>query len=166
VAGFTLDPSVGEFLQSHPDIRCPPRGKIYSCNEGNSPFWSEGVCSYLRHVKTLDPEGGRPYSTRYVGSLVADIHRTLLYGGIFLYPADIKSPKTAHGKLRLLYECAPIAFIMEHAGGAASTGREPILDVQPTGLHMRVPFFAGSKNNVEELEGFVAAYDPVEAVGV
>jgi fructose-1,6-bisphosphatase I len=99
-----------------------------------------------------------------VGSLVADIHRTLIYGGIFLYPADTKSARTAHGKLRLLYECAPIGFLMHHAGGSASTGRAPILDVQPTDIHMRVPFFAGSRENVRELETFVAQYDPPEPV--
>jgi fructose-1,6-bisphosphatase I len=163
VSGFTLDPSVGEFLLSHPVIRCPEEGKIYSCNEGNSPFWSRGVCEYLKHVKRLDPEAGHPYSTRYVGSLVADIHRTLLYGGIFLYPADIKSDKTAKGKLRLLYECAPLGFLLEHAGGAASTGRSRIVDVQPTEIHMRVPFFAGSRKNVEELERFIAKYDDEDA---
>lgn len=164
VSGFTLDPSVGEFLESHPDIRIPPRGKIYSCNEGNSPFWSEGVCGYLDHLKTLDPAGNRPYSSRYVGSMVADVHRTLLYGGIFMYPADSKDPKLPHGKLRLLYECAPMAFILEQAGGSASTGRMPILDVEPTEIHQRVPFFAGSKDDVTELEAFIAEHDREYAI--
>lgn len=159
VSGFTLDPSVGEFLESHPDIRIPEMGKIYSCNEGNSPFWSEGVCRYLEHVKALDEASDRPYASRYVGSMVADLHRTLLYGGIFMYPADTKDPKKPQGKLRLLYECAPMAFILEQAGGAASTGRTPILDLEPTDIHQRVPFFAGSKGNLTEVERFIDEYD-------
>lgn len=159
VSGFTLDPSVGEFLESHPDIRIPEKGTIYSCNEGNSPFWSTGVCGYLAHVKANDPPTKRPYASRYVGSMVADIHRTLLYGGIFMYPADTKDPTKPHGKLRLLYECAPMAFILEQAGGAASTGRKPLLDIKPTQIHERVPFFAGSRDNVAELEMFVAQHD-------
>lgn len=160
VHGFTLDPSVGEFLQSHPDIRIPERGKIYSVNEGNYPYWSEGVRKYVNYIKERDPGSGRPYSARYIGSMVADVHRTLLYGGIFMYPKDRKDPEKPVGKLRLLYECSPMAFLMEQAGGAASTGREPILDLRPVALHQRVPFFAGSKENVAELETFIKRYNP------
>ncbi len=156
VHGFTLDPSVGEFLESHPDIRIPEKGKIYSVNEGNYPFWSDGVKSYVDHLKEKDPATKRPYSSRYIGSMVADVHRTLLYGGIFMYPADTKDPKRPRGKLRLLYECAPMAFLFEQAGGKASTGDKPILDVEPFELHQRVPFFAGSARDVEELEQFIA----------
>ena len=160
VHGFTLDPSVGEFLQSHPDIRIPARGKIYSVNEGNYPYWSEGVRKYVNYIKERDPDTGRPYSSRYIGSMVADIHRTLMYGGIFMYPKDRKNPKKPQGKLRLIYECSPTAFLIEQAGGAASTGREPILDLQPESLHQRVPFFAGSVENVRELDSFIAKYNP------
>ena len=131
VYGFTLDPSVGEFLESHHRIRIPEKGKIYSCNEGNFPYWSEGVRSYVKYAKAADPESGRPYTARYIGSMVADIHRTLLYGGIFMYPADSKGPKKPGGKLRLLYECSPMGYLMEQAGGMASDGRTPILDIQP-----------------------------------
>ncbi|GAB4270674.1 MAG: class 1 fructose-bisphosphatase [Deferrisomatales bacterium] len=158
VHGFTLDPSVGEFLESHPNIRIPQRGKIYSVNEGNYPYWHEGVRRYVDYLKERDPATGRPYSARYIGSMVADMHRTLLTGGIFMYPADTKDPKKPHGKLRLLYECNPMAFLCEHAGGAASTGTGPVLDVEPTELHQRVPFFAGSVENVRELEEFVARF--------
>jgi fructose-1,6-bisphosphatase I len=159
VHGFTLDPSVGEFLESHPDITIPQKGKIYSINEGNYPYWTKGVRQYINHLKDLDEDAGRPYSGRYIGSMVADMHRTLLKGGIFMYPADKKDPKKPDGKLRLLYECAPFAFLVEHAGGAASTGTGPVLDVEPVDLHQRVPFFAGSKEDVEELEEFVKKYD-------
>jgi fructose-1,6-bisphosphatase I len=159
VHGFTLDPSVGEFLQSHPDIRIPKRGKVYSVNEGNYPYWSDGVRRYVDYVKERDSASGRPYSSRYIGSMVADMHRTLLNGGIFMYPADNKDPKKTGGKLRLLYECSPMAFLCEQAGGAASTGRGPILDIDPKKLHQRVPFFAGSVENVRELEEFIAKHD-------
>ena len=163
VHGFTLDPSVGEFLQSHPDIRIPKKGTIYSVNEGNYPYWSEGVRKYVNYIKERDPASGRPYSARYIGSMVADMHRTLLYGGLFMYPKDRKDPENPVGKLRLLYECAPMAFLTEQAGGAASTGREPILDVRPTSLHQRVPFFAGSKEDVEEVEAFIRRYNKAPA---
>ncbi len=160
VHGFTLDPSVGEFLQSHPDIRIPKRGQIYSVNEGNYPYWSDGVQKYVNYIKKRDASTGRPYSSRYIGSMVADMHRTLLYGGIFMYPKDRKDPTKPVGKLRLLYECAPMAFLTEQAGGAATTGREPILDVRPTDLHQRVPFFAGSLEDVAEVESFIRKYNP------
>jgi fructose-1,6-bisphosphatase I len=159
VHGFTLDPSVGEFLQSHSDIRIPEKGKIYSINEGNYPYWTTGVRKYIDFLKEKDKESGRPYSGRYIGSMVADMHRTLLKGGIFMYPADKKDPKKPSGKLRLLYECAPFAFLVEHAGGAASTGTGPVLDVLPEDLHQRVPFFAGSAEDVRQVEEFVQKYD-------
>jgi fructose-1,6-bisphosphatase I len=159
VHGFTLDPSVGEFLQSHTDIRIPEKGKIYSINEGNYPYWTTGVRKYIDFLKEKDKESGRPYSGRYIGSMVADMHRTLLKGGIFMYPADKKDPKKPNGKLRLLYECSPFAFLVEHAGGAASTGTGPVLDVVPEDLHQRVPFFAGSAYDVSQVEEFVKKYD-------
>lgn len=154
VAGFTLDPSVGEFLLSHVNIRMPDKGKIYSVNEGNAASWDEGTTKYIQYLKQTDKETSRPYSMRYIGSLVADVHRTLLYGGIFLYPADRKSPK---GKLRLLYEAAPMAMIIEQAGGKAITGKDRILDIQPTELHQRVPLIIGSKQDVELYEQFYQA---------
>ncbi len=159
VHGFTLDPSVGEFLKSHPDIQIPARGKTYSVNEGNFPYWSDGVRRYVAYMKQKDPATGRPYGSRYIGSMVADVHRTLLRGGIFMYPADSKDPLKPHGKLRLLYECAPMAFLIERAGGAASTGRGRVLEVEPEALHQRVPFFAGSVENVREAERFIAEHD-------
>lgn len=155
VHGFTLDPSVGEFLLSHPDIRIPAKSKIYSVNEGNYNYWDECVRRYIDYLKEPVPEDDRPYSSRYIGSLVADFHRNLLYGGIFLYPSDNKDPKKKGGKLRLLYEANPLSFIIEHAGGAASTGRERILDIEPTDLHQRVPLIIGSKRDVEIAEEFL-----------
>ncbi|UCG39497.1 MAG: class 1 fructose-bisphosphatase [bacterium] len=159
VHGFTLDPSVGEFLESHTNIRIPARGKTYSINEGNYPYWSIGIRKYIDHLKEKDKESGRPYSGRYIGSMVADMHRTLLKGGIFMYPADKKDPKKPHGKLRLLYECSPMAFLCEQAGGAASTGNGAVLDVEPTQLHQRVPFFAGSMEDVRLVEDYIRRYD-------
>jgi fructose-1,6-bisphosphatase I len=141
VNGFTLDPSLGEFLLSHENIRIPARGKIYSINEGNSTKWDNGTRRYIEHVKQDVKSDGRPYSLRYIGSLVADFHRNLLKGGIFLYPG----PK---GKLRLLYEASPLAMIVEQAGGAASTGSERILDIMPSSLHQKVPLIIGSKEDV------------------
>jgi len=153
VHGFTFEPSIGEFLLSHPNIRTPARGRIYSVNEGNYAKWSEGMKRYVDWLKMEDKSTGRPYSGRYVGSLVADFHRNLLYGGIYLYPGDGKNP---NGKLRLLYECAPLAFIAEQAGGAASNGSRRILDVAPESLHQRSPLFLGSPEDVRECEQFIA----------
>ena len=152
VHGFTLDPSIGEFLLSHEDIRIPRRGKIYSVNEGNSHRWSEGMKKYVQYLREEDKETNRPYSARYVGSLVGDIHRTLLYGGIFMYPADTKNP---NGKLRLMYEGNPMAFLMEQAGGRATNGKQRILDIQPQSLHERTPVFLGSEEDVLILEEFL-----------
>ena len=150
VHGFTLDPSVGEFLLSHPDIRIPAKGKTYSANEGNFHSWDKGTKDYIQFLKESDPASKRPYSARYIGSLVADFHRNLLAGGIFLYPADCKDPQKPKPKLRLVYEANPLAFIVEQAGGKASTGTERILDVQPTGLHQRVPLIIGSSQDVDQ----------------
>ena len=155
VHGFTLDPSIGEFLLSHPNMRLPKSPqRIYSTNEGNYARWSEGQKKLVDHWKGLDDTNTKPFSARYIGSLVADVHRTLLYGGIFMYPADNKNPR---GKLRLLYEAAPLGFIVEQAGGKASDGERPILDIEPTSLHDRVPLYIGSKEFVEEAEQFLAA---------
>ena len=148
VHGFTLDPSVGEFLLSHPNIQTPARGKIYSANEGNYQYWSAETRAYLNYLKSEHKEERRPYSARYIGSLVADFHRNLIYGGIFMYPADHKEAKASRGKLRLLYEANPLAYIAEQAGGAATDGEQPILDLEPQDLHQRVPLFIGSREDV------------------
>ena len=155
VQGFTLDPSVGEFFLSHPDIRIPERSKYFSINEGNYLFWDEPVRRYLAYLKAEDKASGRPYSSRYIGSLVADFHRNLIAGGIFLYPRDNRNPLKPHGKLRLLYEAAPLAFLAEQAGGRAITddGRN-ILDIQPEELHQRVPLIIGSSHDVAMFEEF------------
>jgi len=158
VNGFTLDPSVGEFLLSHENIKTPAKGKIYSANEGNAKFWDEGTKKYISYLKEKDSATGRPYTLRYIGSLVADFHRNLLYGGIFLYPADYKDPKKPKGKLRLLYEASPLAFIVEQAGGMATTGKENIMDIEPTELHQKVPLIIGSKEDVLTYQKFVADY--------
>jgi len=158
VAGFTLDPNVGEFLLSHPNMKIPPRGNIYSCNTGNYQYWSEGVRKYVDDLTARDPDRRRPYTSRYIGSLVADIHRTLVYGGIFMYPMDHKDPKKPSGKLRLLYEASPMAMLVEQAGGAASNGQMPILDVEPHGLHERTPLYIGSKDEVSALCDFIKRY--------
>lgn len=152
VHGFTFDPSVGEFLLSHENIQIPKRGKIYSVNEGYYERWNEGMKNYIRYLKQLDKETNRPYSSRYIGSLVADFHRNLLYGGIFMYPADSKNPK---GKLRLMYEANPLAFIVQQAGGYASDGYQSILEIQPESIHQRTPLFIGSYEDVKEAEAFV-----------
>ncbi len=146
VDGFTLDPSIGEFLLSHADIRIPEKGKIYSCNEGYRNLLFDGTRRFLDFLQENDKASGRPYSARYVGSMVADVHRTLLYGGIFMYPGTEKVPG---GKLRLLYEANPLGMLIEEAGGLASTGKEPILELQATALHQRVPLFMGSRQDVE-----------------
>lgn len=147
VHGFTLDPTVGEFFLSHPDIKMPERGKLYSINEGNESVWEDNVRGWVDWLKTPNKEQGKPYSSRYIGTLVADFHRTLLKGGIFAYPAD---KKNKNGKLRLLYEAAPMAMLAAQAGGLASTGAQPVLEVVPTELHQRVPLYIGSKLDVED----------------
>jgi fructose-1,6-bisphosphatase I len=149
VNGFTLDPSIGEFSLSHPNIKCPEFGRIYSVNHGNFFQYAEGVKKYIDKCQRKTKETGGPYTQRYIGSMVADVHRNLIKGGIFMYPGTIERP---NGKLRLLYECNPFAFIAEVAGGKATNGKERILDVQPTQLHQRSPLFIGSKGMMEELE--------------
>jgi fructose-1,6-bisphosphatase I len=154
VHGFTLDPSIGEFLLSHPNMRLPKNPqRIYSVNEGNYSRWSNGQKKLVDHWKGLDGTNQKPFSARYIGSLVADVHRTILYGGVFMYPGDEKNPR---GKLRLLYEAAPLAMIAEQAGGRASDGERNILDIPPTSLHDRVPLYLGSKEFVAEAEAFLA----------
>ena len=153
VHGFTLDPSIGEFFLSHEDIRVPDKGRIYSVNEGNYIYWEENIKKYIDYLKDENEKEGRPYKSRYIGSLVADFHRNLLYGGIFLYPGDKRSPK---GKLRLLYEANPMAFIAESAGGAASDGKTRILDIAPEKLTQRTPLIIGRKKDVEMAEKFIA----------
>lgn len=153
VHGFTLDPSVGEFLLSHENIRIPQRGSIYAVNEGNYNKWDASVRRYIDWLKTPDKADGRPYSLRYIGSLVADVHRTLMYGGIYCYPGDEKNP---NGKLRLMYENNPLAYIVENAGGAASDGRQRIMDIIPTKLHQKTPLYIGSKDDVRFAEEFIS----------
>lgn len=154
--GFTLDPSFGEFLLSHENIKTPKKSKIYSINEGNYLYWHPGLKKYIKHLQEEDKATDRPYSSRYIGSMVADIHRNLLYGGIFMYPADSRNP---NGKLRLMYECNPMAFIVEAAGGRATNGKQRILEIQPAELHQRIPIFIGSENDVLEVERFMADED-------
>jgi fructose-1,6-bisphosphatase I len=152
VHGFTLDPGLGEYLLSHEGIKMPTRGKIYAVNEGNYHKWPEGTKRYFDHLKVLDKASGRPYSGRYSGCLVADVHRILLNGGIYLYPGEVQKPQ---GKLRLLYEANPLSLIVEQAGGQASTGTKRILDIAPEKLHQRVPLIIGSRDDVREAERFI-----------
>jgi len=152
VHGFTLDPSIGEFLLSHENIRIPKKGDIYSVNEGYYERWDENMKRFINYLKAEDKATGRPYKLRYVGTLVADFHRTLLYGGIFMYPADSKNPE---GKLRLIYEAAPLAYVVEKAGGRASNGFQNILDIKPTSLHQKTPLFIGSEEDVKLAEKFL-----------
>jgi fructose-1,6-bisphosphatase I len=155
VNGFTLDPSVGLFILSHPDMKIPDNGNIYSINEANYIYFPEGVKQYIKYCQQDDADTNRPYTTRYIGSLVADFHRNLIRGGIYIYPGTTKS---TNGKLRLLYECNPMAFIMEQAGGKASDGFRRILEVQPYDLHQRSPLFIGSCAMVEKAEELMMAY--------
>lgn len=153
VNGFTLDPSLGEFILTHPNIKTPKKGKIYSVNEGNAKNWDGPTAKYVENCK-FPKDGSPPKSLRYVGSMVADVHRTFLYGGIFLYPADKKSP---NGKLRVLYEVFPMSFLMEQAGGQAFTGKQRALDLVPKEIHERSPIFLGSYDDVEEIKALYAA---------
>ncbi|XP_039071390.1 fructose-1,6-bisphosphatase, cytosolic-like [Hibiscus syriacus] len=153
VNGFTLDPSLGEFILTHPDIKIPEKGKIYSVNEGNAKNWDAPTAKYIEKCKF--PKDGSPSkSLRYIGSMVADVHRTLLYGGTFMYPADKKSP---NGKLRVLYEVFPMSFLIEKAGGQAFTGKQRALDLVPTKIHERSPVFLGSYDDIEEIKALYAA---------
>jgi len=150
VNGFTLDPTIGEFCLSHPDMKTPSTGRIYSINEGNYIRFPDGVKRYIKYCQENDPATGRPYISRYIGSLVSDVHRNLLTGGIFLYPPSITYPI---GKLRLVYECNPISFIIEQAGGTATDGRNRVLSIKPDSLHQRSPFYCGSPAMVSQLVG-------------
>jgi fructose-1,6-bisphosphatase I len=149
VHGFTLDQTVGEFLLTHPDIRIPEKPKFYSVNQGYEQYWAREIQEYTRYLQ------GRNFKLRYIGSLVSDFHRNLLGGGVFYYPADTRDPSQPHGKLRVLYEANPLAFLAEHAGGAASDGQQPILDIEPTDLHQRTPLFIGNKELVQAAEAFL-----------
>jgi fructose-1,6-bisphosphatase I len=153
VHGFTLFPSIGEFLLSHENIKIPERGRIYSVNESYYTYWSDGVKKLVAYFKS--PETKPPYTARYIGSLVSDFHRNLLKGGIFMYPADTRDPRKPHGKLRLMCEANPLAFVVEQAGGYASTGEKPILEIEPQEIHQRTPLFIGSKKDVELAETFL-----------
>jgi len=155
VNGFTLDPSIGEFCLSHPNMRVPVNGNIYSINEGNYVHFPEGVKKYLKYAQVEDKETNRPYTSRYIGSMVGDVHRNLIKGGIYIYPTTASSP---NGKLRLLYECNPMAFIIEQAGGIASDGFNRILDIQPQELHQRTAIFIGSPEMVKVAEDLMALH--------
>ncbi|XP_036383745.1 fructose-1,6-bisphosphatase isozyme 2 isoform X1 [Megalops cyprinoides] len=148
---FMLDPAIGEFILTERNVKIKKKGKIYSINEGYAKYFDPSVNEYLKHKKYPE-DGSAPYGARYVGSMVSDIHRTIAYGGIFMYPANEKSPK---GKLRLLYECNPIAFIIEQSGGMATTGTQRVLDIKPESIHQRVPFVVGSPDDVQEYLSFV-----------
>jgi fructose-1,6-bisphosphatase I len=152
VHGFTLDPGIGEYYLSHENIHIPAKGQVYATNEGNAQKWPDGTRKFLEYLKTKDKQTGRPYSARYSGCLVADVHRVLLGGGLYLYPAEVDKPE---GKLRLLYEANPLAMVVEQAGGKASTGTMRILDVEPQRLHQRVPLVIGSREDVALAEEFI-----------
>lgn len=151
VNGFTLNPAIGTYYLSHPDIQIPEKGSIFSVNEGGYVHFPQGVKNYIKYCQAEEED--RPYTSRYVGSMVADIHRTLLLGGIYFYPQSTGKPE---GKLRLLYECSPFAFLIEQAGGRASNGSQRIMDIKPTDIHQRMPFFGGSTAMVEQAEAFIA----------
>ena len=157
VNGFTLDPSIGAFFLSHPDMMIPKDGNIYSINEGNYVHFPDGVKQYLKYCQVEDPETNRPYTSRYIGSAVADFHRNLIKGGIYIYPTTTASP---NGKLRLLYEANPFAFLMEQAGGLATDGFGRIVEIQPTSLHQRTPLFIGSENMVKRAMDLMGEYSP------
>jgi len=154
VNGFTLDPAIGEFVLTHPNIQIPKRGKIYSINEANYFDWDPALQTYVNNLKAGKGESGAKYSARYIGSMVGDIHRTLLYGGIFGYPGDAKNP---NGKLRLLYEGAPMSFLVEQAGGKSTTGSQRVMEIAPSGVHQRVPVFLGSAEDIDEVSKVYAA---------
>lgn len=160
VNGFTLDPSVGIFCLSHPDMKFPETSNIYSINEGNYIFFPEGVKQYIKYCQESDPKTLRPYTSRYIGSMVADFHRNLIKGGIFIYPGTTQQP---NGKLRLLYECSPVAFLAEQAGGKASDGFNRIMEIEPRTLHQRAPLFIGPKAMVERVEAYMREHSPEAA---
>jgi fructose-1,6-bisphosphatase I len=162
VNGFTLDPSIGEFCLSHPDMQIPKKGLIYSINEGNYVHFPQGVKSYIKYCQVEDEASQRPYASRYIGSMVADVHRNLIKGGIFIYPITSSAP---NGKLRLVYECNPMAFIIEQAGGWASNGASRILELEVTTLHQRSPIFIGSEEMVKTAEHFMQMQCEYERIG-
>lgn len=153
VNGFTFDPGIGVFVLSHPDMKFPEKGKIYSMNEGNFYRSSKGIQEFIKYAQTIDENTNRPYTARYIGSLVADFHRNIIKGGIYLYPATDNAP---NGKLRLMYECNPLAFLAEQAGGKASDGKTRIMELEPTDLHQRAPYFVGNTKMVERVEKLIA----------
>ncbi len=157
VHGFTLDPSYGEFVLSHPNMKTPKKGNIYSVNESNFDYWDQTIKNYIHYVKQIDEPTGRPMNSRYIGSMVSDFHRNLLYGGVYLYPANQHAP---NGKLRLGYEANPMAFIIEQAGGKASDGNQRIMDIEPKELHQRTPLFVGSEEDVKMIEDFIKGKMP------
>ena len=161
VNGFTLDPSIGEFCLSHPNMKMPENGKVYSINEGNYVHFPDGVKKYIKYCQEIDESSSRPYTSRYIGSMVADFHRNMLKGGIFIYPSSYGA---VNGKLRLIYECNPLSYIIEQAGGKATDGLNRILDLPVNHLHQRTPIFIGSKNMVEKAEEFMALHSPVTPI--
>jgi fructose-1,6-bisphosphatase I len=161
VNGFTLDPSIGEFCLSHANIKIPENGTIYSMNEGNYVHFPEGVKKYIKYCQIEDEATSRPYTSRYIGSMVADLHRNMIKGGVYIYPTTASAP---HGKLRLVYECNPLAFIIEQAGGRATNGFDRILDIEVTEIHQRESIFIGSTEMVLKAEEFMAEYSPREKV--
>lgn len=152
VNGFTFDPTIGVFFLSHPNFKVPSKGNIYSVNEGNYPYFEQNVRDYLKYIKEEDAASGRPYSSRYIGSMVSDIHRNMIKGGLYMYPGTRQKPM---GKLRLCYECNPMAFIMEQAGGKATDGHQRIMDIKPIELHQRAPLYIGSIDLIEEVHSFI-----------
>jgi len=163
VNGFTLDPSIGEFCLSHPNMKVPKDGAMYSMNEGNYVHFPEGVKKYIKYCQVEDEATNRPYTSRYIGSMVADIHRNLIKGGIYIYPSTASAPK---GKLRLVYECNPLAFIIEQAGGRATNGYKRILDIDVTEIHQRESIFIGSTNMVLLAEDFMNQYSPLQTLKI
>ncbi|MDR9418431.1 class 1 fructose-bisphosphatase [Gracilimonas sp.] len=159
VSVFTLDPSIGEFILSEKKIKMPEHGGIYSINEGSYNSWDPGLKKYIKYCQDEDAETGRPYSARYIGSMVADIHRTLIKGGIFIYPHSKKYPS---GKLRLMYECNPLSFIIEQAGGMATDGKKRIMELEPNAIHQQTPIYIGSKKNVQKVMEFLEKHEAVE----
>ena len=163
VNGFTLDPSIGEFCLSHPNLKVPKDGAMYSMNEGNYVHFPDGVKKYIKYCQVEDINTNRPYTSRYIGSMVADIHRNLIKGGIYIYPTTATAPK---GKLRLVYECNPLAFIIEQAGGRATNGYKRILEIDVTEIHQRESIFIGSTNMVLMAEDFMNQYSPLQTLKI
>lgn len=161
VSAFTLDPSIGEFILAFDEYKLPEHGTIYSINEGSYNSWQEGLKKYIKYCQEEDPEANRPYTARYIGTMVADLHRTLVKGGIFIYPASKKYP---NGKLRLMYECNPLSFIIEQAGGMSIDGEKRTLEIEPETIHQRTPIYIGSKDNVKKARSFLEMYDEVSKV--